>query len=52
MAFHDLEVQKKVLQDEALQIIEEASEEEEEDLRRHEEVHSMNLSEVSVEERP
>ena len=49
-ALHGLEVQKKVLKDEVLAIIEEASKEEVGGLRRHVEVHNMNVNVASMEE--
>ena len=47
---HNLEVQKKVLKEEALEIREDASKEEVEGLKRHIEVHENNLNVASVEE--
>ena len=46
---HDLESQKKVFQDEELAIIEEASKDEVEGLRRCAEVRSMNVNEALAE---
>ena len=50
MELYDLEFQNKVLQDEELAIIEEASKEDLEGLRMHVEVHIMNVNESSVNE--
>ena len=45
---HELEVQNKVLKDEVLATIEEASKEEVEGLRRRAEVHRMKVNEASA----
>ena len=50
VVFHNPEVQKKVLKEEAMVTTEEACREEVEGLRRHIEVHKMNLNAISVEE--
>ena len=50
VVLHDPEVQKKVLKEEVLVIMEEASEEAIEGLNRHVQIHTINLNEASVEE--
>ena len=50
VALHNLEVQKKVLKEEALDIMEDASKQELKWLRRYVEVHRLNLNVVSVEQ--
>ena len=50
MVLHDPEVQKKVLKEEVLVIMEEANEEAIEGLKRYVQIHTINLNEASVEE--
>ena len=50
VVLHDPEAQMKVLKDEALNVLEEANKEEVEGFKRHVEVHTMNVSDVSADE--
>ena len=50
MVLHDPEVQKKVLKEEVLVIMEEANKEVIEGLSRCVQIHNINLNEASVEE--
>ena len=49
VVFHELELQRNILQDEVLAIVKEESKEEVAALRRHFEAHIMNVIEVSLE---
>ena len=50
MVLHNPEVQKKVLKEEALEIIEYARKEVIKGLNRHVQIHKINLNEASIEE--